>query len=78
MFVAVYQKALKLLYVEDLLKIVKRDFAPRFEQHGVHYDYAPEYTDIFKAHIKRLEQHAESQSKAQRAGKPQSQQRIQV
>ncbi len=77
-FVAVYQKALKLLYVEDLLKIVKRDFAQRFEQHGVHYDYAPEYTDIFKAHIKRLEQHAETLSKANAQRAQQPKERIQV
>ena len=30
MFVAVYQKALKLLYVDELLERVRRDFSPRY------------------------------------------------
>lgn len=75
MFVAVYQKALKLLYVEDLLKVVKRDFTPRFEQHGVHHTY--DYDDVFRAHVKRLEHLAETQKAAPttRAGQPTPQQR---
>lgn len=76
MFVAVYQKALKLLYVEDLLKVVKRDFTPRFEQYGVHHTY--DYDDTFRAHVKRLEQLAEAQKTTPmppRVGQPAPQQR---
>lgn len=75
---AVYQKALKLLYVEDLLKIIKRDFTPRFEQHGVHHTY--DYNEVFRAHVKRLEQLAETSKAppAARAAQPTPQQRTAV
>lgn len=45
MFVAVYQKALKLLYVDELLERAARAFAPRYRP-GV-YSY-PEFDPQFQ------------------------------
>lgn len=46
MFVAVYQKALKLLYVDELLERVNKAFAPRYKP-GV-FEY-PEFDATFQA-----------------------------
>lgn len=55
-FVAVYQKALKLLYVDELLERVNRSFSPRFKP-GV-YEY-PEFDATFQRLLKDCEEKAE-------------------
>ncbi|KAL4443319.1 hypothetical protein ABPG75_011056 [Micractinium tetrahymenae] len=56
-FVAVYQKALKLLYVDELLERVNKAFAPRFRP-GV-FEY-PEFDAAFQRLLKDCEEKAEA------------------
>lgn len=56
-FVAVYQKALKLLYVDELLERVNKAFAPRYKP-GV-FEY-PEFDATFQRLLKDCEEKAEA------------------
>lgn len=56
-FVAAYQKALKLLYVEDLLERVNRAFAPKFRPECYSY---PEFDAPFQRMVRECEAKAEA------------------
>jgi hypothetical protein len=56
-FVAVYQKAFKLLYVEDLLERVNRAFTPRFKPDCYAYT---EFDALYQKLVKECEQRAEA------------------
>ncbi|KAA8535360.1 hypothetical protein F0562_030363 [Nyssa sinensis] len=66
-FVAVYQRILHLLYVDDLLAMVKREFSEIYDpKRMVYYDF----DDIFRQLRKEAEARAEEMKKAKPMGKP--------
>lgn len=72
-FVVVYQKILQLLYIEELLEIVKKDFVVMFPQqiaNKVPVTYEAKFTKILKAtEFKFTEKHARKGPRAYNASK---------
>ncbi|KAK4337683.1 hypothetical protein RND71_042170 [Anisodus tanguticus] len=66
-FVAVYQKILHLLYVDDLLAMVKREFSEIYDPKKTVYN---EFDDIFQQLRKEAEARAEDIKKSKQVGKP--------
>lgn len=65
-FVAVYQKTLSLLYVEELLHMVKQEFTPSYKPNVYEYKH---FDDAFKHLLKQCEARAD-QAKRGAAVKP--------
>ncbi|GAV83209.1 SRP54 domain-containing protein/SRP54_N domain-containing protein/SRP-alpha_N domain-containing protein [Cephalotus follicularis] len=68
-FVAVYQRMLHLLYVDDLLAMVKREFSKIYDQKRVVYD---DFDETFRQLRIEAEARAEELKKSKQAGKPMS------
>ncbi|XP_060171765.1 uncharacterized protein LOC132602953 [Lycium barbarum] len=66
-FVAVYQKILHLLYVDELLAMVKREFSEIYDPKKTVYN---EFDDIFQQLRKEAEARAEDIKKSKQVGKP--------
>ncbi|CAH9092498.1 unnamed protein product [Cuscuta europaea] len=66
-FVAVYQKILNLLYVEDLLSMVKREFSQIYDPKRNVYN---EFDDVFQQLTKEAEARVEEMKKSKQVGKP--------
>ncbi|KAF8780333.1 hypothetical protein HU200_001434 [Digitaria exilis] len=64
-FVAVYQKILHLLYVDDLLAAVRREFAQIYDPKRTAYDQ--DFTDIFRQLHLEAEARAEEMKKSKQA-----------
>ncbi|WVZ55075.1 hypothetical protein U9M48_005788 [Paspalum notatum var. saurae] len=64
-FVAVYQKILHLLYVDDLLAAVRREFALIYDPRRTAYDN--DFTDIFRQLHREAEARAEEMKKSKQA-----------
>lgn len=65
-FVAVYQRILHLLYVDDLLNAVKREFSGIYEPKKTRYD---EFDEIFRQLHKEAEARVEEMRKLKQMGK---------
>ncbi|XAR66748.1 hypothetical protein NMG60_11013072 [Bertholletia excelsa] len=66
-FVAVYQRILHLLYVDDLLAMVKREFSKIYDpKHTVYNDF----DDVFRQLRKEAEARAEEMKKSKQAAQP--------
>ncbi|KAK9149780.1 hypothetical protein Scep_008537 [Stephania cephalantha] len=68
-FVAVYQRILHLLYVDDLLSMMKREFAEIYDPKRTVYD---EFDDVFRQLRKEAEARAEEMKKSKQLVKPSS------
>ncbi|KAA8522860.1 hypothetical protein F0562_009283 [Nyssa sinensis] len=66
-FVAVYQRILHLLYVDDLLAMVKREFSEIYDPKRMVYN---DFDDIFRQLRKEAEARAEEMKKSKQVGKP--------
>lgn len=66
-FVAVYQRILHLLYVDDLLSMVKQSFAEIYDPKRMAYD---DFDDTFRQLRKEAEARAEELRKTKQVGKP--------
>ncbi|EYU35333.1 hypothetical protein ABFS82_10G123900 [Erythranthe guttata] len=66
-FVAVYQRILHLLYVDDLLSMVKQEFSEIYDPKRTRYD---DFDDIFQQLKKETEARAEEMKKSNQLGKP--------
>ncbi|GAA0183384.1 G-protein [Lithospermum erythrorhizon] len=66
-FVAVYQKILHLLYVDDLLAMVKREFSEIYDPKRTVYN---DFNDIFQQLKKEAEARAEEMKKSNQFSKP--------
>ncbi|CAK9183329.1 unnamed protein product [Ilex paraguariensis] len=66
-FVAVYQRILHLLYVDDLLAMVKKEFSEIYDPKRMVYS---DFDDIFRQLRKEAEAHAEEMKKSKQVGKP--------
>lgn len=66
-FVAVYQRILHLLYVDDLLSMVKQEFSVIYDPKRTSYD---DFDDIFQQLKKEAEARAEEMKKSKQVGKP--------
>lgn len=66
-FVAVYQRFLNLLYVEDLLAMVKQEFSQIYDPKRTAYT---EFDDIFEQLRKEVEARVEEMKKSKQVGKP--------
>ncbi|KAM5548219.1 signal recognition particle receptor subunit alpha [Rosa sericea] len=73
-FVAVYQKILHLLYVDDLLAMVKQSFAEIYDPKRTVYD---DFDETFRQLRKEAEARAEELKKSKQVGKPVSNSRKQ-
>ncbi|GER46976.1 signal recognition particle receptor alpha subunit family protein [Striga asiatica] len=66
-FVAVYQRILHLLYVDDLLAMVKKEFSEIYDPKRTSY---PDFDDIFQQLKKEAEARAEDMKKSKQVVKP--------
>ncbi|KAJ4952216.1 hypothetical protein NE237_029048 [Protea cynaroides] len=66
-FVAVYQRILHLLYVDELLSMVKREFSQIYDPKRTVYN---DFDDIFRQLQKEAEVRAEEMKKSKQVGKP--------
>ncbi|XP_009798541.1 uncharacterized protein LOC107777480 [Nicotiana tabacum] len=66
-FVAVYQRILHLLYVDELLAMVKREFSEIYDPKKTVYN---EFDDVFQQLRKEAEARAEEMKKSKQVGKP--------
>ncbi|KAL0381640.1 UNVERIFIED_CONTAM: Signal recognition particle receptor subunit alpha [Sesamum angustifolium] len=66
-FVAVYQRILHLLYVDDLLSMVKQEFSDIYDPQRTLYN---DFNDIFQQLKKEAEARAEEMKKSKQVGKP--------
>nr|GME10807.1 signal recognition particle receptor subunit alpha-like [Ipomoea batatas] len=66
-FVAVYQRILHLLYVDDLLTMVKKEFSKIYDPKRTLYN---DFDDIFQQLRKEAEARVEEMKKTKQAGKP--------
>ncbi|KAK9274893.1 hypothetical protein L1049_022147 [Liquidambar formosana] len=66
-FVAVYQRILHLLYVDDLLSMVKREFSEIYDPKRTVYD---DFDETFRQLRKEAEARAEEMKKSKQVGKP--------
>ncbi|CAA2965674.1 signal recognition particle receptor subunit alpha-like [Olea europaea subsp. europaea] len=66
-FVAVYQRILHLLYVDDLLAVVKREFSEIDDPKRTSYN---DFDDIFQQLKKEAEARADEMKKSKQVGKP--------
>ncbi|KAL0291235.1 UNVERIFIED_CONTAM: Signal recognition particle receptor subunit alpha [Sesamum angustifolium] len=66
-FVAVYQRILHLLYVDDLLSMVKQEFSEIYDPKRTSYD---DFDNIFQQLKKEAEARAEEMKKSKQVGKP--------
>uniref|UniRef100_A0A1J3ICS7 Signal recognition particle receptor subunit alpha n=1 Tax=Noccaea caerulescens TaxID=107243 RepID=A0A1J3ICS7_NOCCA len=66
-FVAVYQRILNLLYVDDLLSMVKESFSEIYDPKRVTYD---DFNETFRQLRKEAEARAEELKKTKQVGKP--------
>ncbi|KAH6835945.1 signal recognition particle receptor alpha subunit family protein [Perilla frutescens var. hirtella] len=66
-FVAVYQRILHLLYVDELLSMVKQEFSEIYDPKRTSYD---DFDDIFQQLKKEAEARAEEMKKSKQVGKP--------
>lgn len=66
-FVAVYQRILHLLYVDDLLSMVKQEFSEIYDPKRTSYN---DFDDIFQQLKKEAEARAEEMKKSKQLGKP--------
>ncbi|KAK4430546.1 Signal recognition particle receptor subunit alpha [Sesamum alatum] len=66
-FVAVYQRILHLLYVDDLLSMVKQEFSEIYDPKRILYN---DFDDIFQQLKKEAEARAEEMKKSKQVGKP--------
>ncbi|KAK6122316.1 hypothetical protein DH2020_043936 [Rehmannia glutinosa] len=66
-FVAVYQRILHLLYVDDLLSMIKQEFSAIYDPKRTSYD---DFDDIFQQLKKEAEARAEEMKKSKQLGKP--------
>lgn len=66
-FVAVYQRFLNLLYVEDLLAMIKQEFSQIYDPKRSAYN---EFDDIFEQLRKEVEARVEEMKKSKQVGKP--------
>lgn len=66
-FVAVYQRILNLLYVDDLLAMVKQSFSEIYDPKKMTYD---DFDETFRQLRKEAEARAEELRKTKQAGKP--------
>ncbi|KAL2524009.1 signal recognition particle receptor alpha subunit family protein [Abeliophyllum distichum] len=66
-FVAVYQRILHLLYVDDLLAMVKQEFSEIYDPKRTSYN---DFDDIFQQLKKEAEARAEEMKKSKQVGKP--------
>ncbi|XP_043691041.1 signal recognition particle receptor subunit alpha-like [Telopea speciosissima] len=66
-FVAVYQRILNLLYVDDLLSMVKREFSQIYDPKRTAYN---DFDDIFRQLRKEAEARTEEMKKSKQAAKP--------
>nr|GLL22246.1 signal recognition particle receptor subunit alpha-like [Ipomoea trifida]GMC75805.1 signal recognition particle receptor subunit alpha-like [Ipomoea batatas]GMD07738.1 signal recognition particle receptor subunit alpha-like [Ipomoea batatas] len=66
-FVAVYQRILHLLYVDDLLMMVKKEFSKIYDPKRTLYN---DFDDIFQQLKKEAEARVEEMKKSKQAGKP--------
>ncbi|KAL2246631.1 signal recognition particle receptor subunit alpha homolog [Sesamum indicum] len=66
-FVAVYQRILHLLYVDDLLSMVKQEFLDIYDPKRTLYN---DFDDIFQQLKKEAEARAEEMKKSKQVGKP--------
>ncbi|GLT25368.1 hypothetical protein SLA2020_005000 [Shorea laevis] len=66
-FVAVYQRILHLLYVDDLLAMVKREFAEIYDPKRTDYN---DFDETFRQLRKEAEARAEELKKVKQVGKP--------
>ncbi|XP_073031244.1 uncharacterized protein [Primulina eburnea] len=66
-FVAVYQRILHLLYVDDLLSMVKREFSEIYDPKRTSYY---DFDDVFQQLKKEAEARAEEMKKSKQVGKP--------
>ncbi|XP_057767821.1 uncharacterized protein LOC130988081 [Salvia miltiorrhiza] len=66
-FVAVYQRILHLLYVDDLLSMVKKEFLEIYDPKRTSYN---DFDDIFQQLKKEAEARAEEMKKSKQVGKP--------
>lgn len=66
-FVAVYQRILNLLYVDDLLSMVKQSFSEIYDSKRVTYD---DFDETFRQLRKEAETRAEELRKTKQVGKP--------
>ncbi|KAL0431883.1 UNVERIFIED_CONTAM: Signal recognition particle receptor subunit alpha [Sesamum radiatum] len=66
-FVAVYQRILHLLYVDDLLSMVKQEFSDIYDPKRTLYN---DFDDIFQQLKKEAEARAEEMKKSKQVGKP--------
>ncbi|KAH6818522.1 signal recognition particle receptor alpha subunit family protein [Perilla frutescens var. frutescens] len=66
-FVAVYQRILHLLYVDELLSMVKQEFSDIYDPKRTLYD---DFDDIFQQLKKEAEARAEEMKKSKQVGKP--------
>ncbi|XP_019188184.1 PREDICTED: signal recognition particle receptor subunit alpha-like [Ipomoea nil] len=66
-FVAVYQRILHLLYVDDLLTMVKQEFSKIYDPKRTLYN---DFDDIFQQLRKEAEARVEEMKKTKQAGKP--------
>ncbi|KAL0396538.1 UNVERIFIED_CONTAM: Signal recognition particle receptor subunit alpha [Sesamum calycinum] len=66
-FVAVYQRILHLLYVDDLLSMVKQEFSDIYDPKRTLYN---DFNDIFQQLKKEAEARAEEMKKSKQVGKP--------
>jgi signal recognition particle receptor subunit alpha len=74
-FVAVYQKGLKLAYVDELLERMKSEF-PQHYQPKV-YDY-PAFTDSFEKMRAQLEAAADASKRRQHPPRPSSTKKVRL
>ncbi|KAM7504871.1 hypothetical protein LguiB_003775 [Lonicera macranthoides] len=66
-FVAIYQRILHLLYVDDLLAMVKREFSEIYDPKRTVYN---DFDDIFRQLRKEAEARAEEMKKSKQVSKP--------
>ncbi|XP_058069129.1 uncharacterized protein LOC131218545 [Magnolia sinica] len=66
-FVAVYQRILHLLYVDDLLSMVKHEFSQIYDPKRTAYD---DFDDVFRQLQKEAEARAEEMRKSKQAARP--------
>ncbi|KAJ4957969.1 hypothetical protein NE237_025080 [Protea cynaroides] len=66
-FVAVYQRILHLLYVDDLLSMVKREFSQMYDPKRTVYN---DFDDVFRQLRKEAEARAEDMKRSKQAVKP--------
>ncbi|KAL8493051.1 hypothetical protein ACS0TY_024311 [Phlomoides rotata] len=66
-FVAVYQRILHLLYVDDLLSMVKQEFSEIYDPKRTSYN---DFDDIFQQLKREAEARAEEMKKSKQVGKP--------